>query len=106
MSDAYIGYEFLHPYTQGRIQIAGCYVHARRKFEELHDLGPTERTATAMGYFQRLFDIEDELRQLSDEKSHEQRQLRSRPLLQEMGIHFPQVTPTCSVEAWKTILKR
>jgi hypothetical protein len=25
---------------------------------------------------------------------------------QEMGIHFPQVTPTCSVEAWKTILKR
>ncbi len=83
VSDAYIGYEFLHPYTQGRIQIAGCYVHARRKFEELHDLGPTERTATAMGYFQRLFDIEDELRQLSDEKRHEQRQLRSRPLLQE-----------------------
>ncbi len=83
VSDAYIGYEFLHPYTHGRIQIAGCYVHARRKFEELHDLGPTERTATAMGYFQRLFDIEDELRQLSDEKRHEQRQLRSRPLLQE-----------------------
>ncbi|MDP6060896.1 MAG: IS66 family transposase, partial [Pirellulaceae bacterium] len=83
VSDAYIGYEFLHPYTQGRIQIAGCYVHARRKFEELHDLGPTERTATAMGYFQRLFDIEDELRQLSDEKRHEQRQLRSCPLLQE-----------------------
>ena len=26
--------------------------------------------------------------------------------LHEMGIHFPQVTPTCSVEAWKTILKR
>jgi len=83
VSDAYIGYEFLHPYTQGRIQIAGCYVHARRKFEELHDLGPTERTATAMGYFRRLFDIEDELRQLSDEKRHEQRQLRSRPLLED-----------------------
>jgi hypothetical protein len=24
----------------------------------------------------------------------------------EIGIHFPQVTPTCSVGAWKTILER
>jgi hypothetical protein len=81
VSDAYIGYEYLHPYTQGRIRLAGCYAHARRKFEELHVLGPTEATSTAMGYFQRLFDIEDELRELSDEARHEQRQLRSRPLL-------------------------
>ena len=36
-------------------------VLVRRKFEELHTLGPTEQTATAMGYFWRLFDIEDEL---------------------------------------------
>jgi transposase len=83
VSDAYIGYEFLPDHTQGRIHIAGCYAHARRKFEELHDLGPTARTATAMGYFHRLFDIEDELRELPDESRHEQRQLRSRPLLLE-----------------------
>ena len=83
VSDAYIGYEFLHPYTQGRILLAGCHAHARRKFEELHSLGPTERTATAMGYFQRLFDIEDELRDVSDAARHQQRQLRSRPLLME-----------------------
>jgi transposase len=83
VSDAYIGYEFLHPHSQGRILLAGCHAHARRKFEELHALGPTERTATAMGYFQRLFDIEDELRDVSDEARHEQRQLRSRPLLAE-----------------------
>ena len=36
-----------------------------------------------MGYFQRLFDIEDQLRELSDEERHQQRQLRSRPLLKE-----------------------
>jgi len=83
VSDAYIGYEFLQPYSQGRILLAGCHAHARRKFEELHALGPTERTATAMGYFQRLFDIEDELRDVSDEVRHQQRQLRSRPLLTE-----------------------
>ena len=83
VSDAYIGYELLSSHSQGQIRIAGCYAHARRKFEELHALGPTERTATAMGFFQRLFDIEDELRELSDQQRHEQRQLRSRPLLQE-----------------------
>lgn len=83
VSDAYTGYEYLAPLTQGRIQLAGCHAHARRKFEELHNLGPTEATSRAMGYFQRLFDIEDELRELSDESRHEQRQLRSRPLLAE-----------------------
>jgi transposase len=83
VSDAYTGYEFLPSHTQGRIRLAGCYAHARRKFEELHVLGPTTSTATAMGYFQRLFAIEDELRELSDEDRHEQRQLRSRPLLAE-----------------------
>jgi transposase len=36
-----------------------------------------------MGYFWRLFDIEDELRELSDDERHTQRQLRSRPLLNE-----------------------
>jgi transposase/uncharacterized coiled-coil protein SlyX len=81
VSDAYIGYELLGSHRQGDIRLAGCYAHARRKFEELHALGPTERTATAMGYFQRLFDIEDELRELSDEARHAGRQLRSRPLL-------------------------
>ena len=83
VSDAYIGYECLNLRTQGRIQIAGCHAHARRKFEELHALGPTEQTTTAMRYFGQLFDIEDELRELSDEPRHEQRQLRSRPLLEE-----------------------
>jgi hypothetical protein len=83
VSDAYIGYEILGSTSQGRIRLAGCYVHARRKFEELHALGPTEQTATALGYFQRLFDIEDELRELSDAERHAQRQLRSRPVVEE-----------------------
>ena len=83
VSDAYIGYELLESNSQGRIRIAGCYAHARRKFEELHKLGPTKQTATAMGYFRRLFDLEDELRELSDEQRHEQRQLRSRPVVEE-----------------------
>lgn len=83
LTDAYIGYEFLAPHTHGRIRLAGCYAHARRKFEELHVLGSTKATLTALGYFQRLFDIEDDLRGLSDERRHEQRRRRSRPLVAE-----------------------
>jgi transposase len=83
VSDAYIGYELLGSISDGRIRLAGCHAHARRKFEELHKLGPTEQTATAMGYFHRLFDLEDEFRELSDQQRHEQRQLRSRPVLED-----------------------
>jgi transposase len=83
VSDAYIGYECLPPHTNGRIRLAGCWVHARRKFEELRALGSTKAIETALGFFQRLFDIEDELRGLSNEERHAQRQLRSRPVVVE-----------------------
>ena len=82
LSDAYVCYELTSADSRGQIRLAGCHAHARRKFEELHNLGPTEKTSTALGFFQRLFLIEDELLELSDEDRHEQRQLRSRPLLE------------------------
>lgn len=61
LSDAYICYELIGAESNGQIRWAGCYAHALWKFEEMHVLGPTEWTATALGYFQRLFLIEDEL---------------------------------------------
>ena len=94
LTDAYIGYEFLAPHTHGRIRLAGCYAHARRKFEELHALGSTKATSTAMGYFQRLFDIEDDLRGLSDDQRHGQRQRRSRPLVTEFKAWLDQQLET------------
>lgn len=81
LSDAYVGYTSLANELPGRILLAACFAHARRKFEELHHLGATEETSTALGFFQRLYDIEDELRELADEQRHEARQLRSRPVL-------------------------
>lgn len=86
LSDAYICYELTSADSDDRIRLAGCHAHARRKFEELHNLGPTAQTATALGYFQRLFLIEDELQDLSDEDRHEQRQLRVRPLLENFKV--------------------
>lgn len=94
LSDAYICYELTSADSDGRIELAGCHAHARRKFEELHHLAPTERTATALGYFQRLFLIEDELLDLSDEDRHEQRQLRSRPLMDDFKAWLDQQLET------------
>ena len=83
VSDAYIVYESLSKESQDRIRLAGCHVHARRKFEELHTLGPTKHTSTALGYFQRLFDMEDEWQSLTPEERYVQRQARAAPLMAE-----------------------
>jgi transposase len=88
VSDAYIVYELLGEESLGRIQLAACHVHARRKFESLHVLGPTHATSKALGYFQRLLDLEDQYRDLSDDDRLRQRDLRSRPLLEEMKAWF------------------
>ena len=79
-SDAYICYERIALAHKGILKVA-CWAHARRKFEEVHFTGPSVRTHTAMGYFQRLYDIEDRARTLSDGERHELRQEEAQPIV-------------------------
>ena len=79
-SDAYICYERI-ALSHAEILKTGCWTHARRKFEEVHFTGPTERTSTAMGYFQRLYDIEDRARELSDAQRYALRQQEAKPIV-------------------------
>ncbi len=51
-------------------------------------LGSTQATSKALGYFQRLLDLEDQYRGLSDDERRRQRDLRSCPLLEEMKAWF------------------
>ena len=83
VSDAYTCYSSVAKASGGEIRLAGCHAHARRKFEELHDLGPTQRTATALGFFQRLYDIEDRVRDATDAERHRVRQAESALVLGE-----------------------
>jgi hypothetical protein len=71
-SDAYICYELISAASE-EILRTGCWTHARRKFEEVHFTSPSVRTSTALGYIQRLYDIEDRGRGLSDEQRYELR---------------------------------
>jgi len=81
-ADAYIAYERIGELWPGVFK-ASCWVHARRKFEACHHLGPTARTRTALAYFQKLFDIEDAHRQRSDEERLAARREKSKPIVDE-----------------------
>jgi hypothetical protein len=81
-SDAYVCYERMALDNPAILKTA-CWAHARRKFEELHFTGPTVRTHAAMGYFQRLYDIEGRARELSDDQRYALRQQEARPLVDQ-----------------------
>src|SRR5690606_4494346 len=83
LAEAYIAYERIGELWPGVIK-AACWAHGRRKFEECHHLGPTDQTKTALAYFRQLFDIEDSLRQSSDEERLAGRLLRSKPIIEAL----------------------
>lgn len=79
-SDAYVCYERI-ALANAEILKVGCWAHARRKFEELHFAGPSVWTHTALGYFGRLYDIEDRARELADAQRYEVRRQEARPIV-------------------------
>ncbi|QDU62920.1 Transposase IS66 family protein [Planctomycetes bacterium Pan216] len=81
-SDAYTCYERIAA-AEDRIVPVGCWAHARRKFEEIHFSAPSVRTHTALGYFQRLYDIEDRARDSSVSQRGALRQRDAKPIVTE-----------------------
>lgn len=84
VSDAYVCYESLQSQWSDRMQWACCHAHARRKFEALEHLASTPQTIRALAYFRQLFDLEDQMRPLTDAARHELRQQDARPVLSAM----------------------
>lgn len=81
VSDGYSGYNMLSKATR-----AGCWAHARRKWVEAMPPGATKENALAakgLEYCSRLFEIEQKLEALPDEKRREQRWLLSKPIVDE-----------------------
>lgn len=79
-ADAYVAYERIGKLWPGVIKTS-CWVHARRKFEACHHLGPTNPTRTALAFFRKLFDIEDRYRTSSDEVRLAARREQSQPIV-------------------------
>jgi transposase len=80
VADAYVGYERIGE-LRAEIVKAGCWAHARRKFDECHHLGPTDQTHTALAYMRQLFDIEDLYRTSSDAERLAGRLEKSQPIV-------------------------
>ena len=82
-TDGYSGYSGLDP---GVIRV-GCLAHLRRKFtdaEKASEKGKKSPTVTmAIAYCSKVFQIEEELADLSCEERFEQRLLRVKPVLEE-----------------------
>ena len=82
MRDGYAGYEKTL-LLQGRID-AGCLAHARRKFDELFKANASPVAAQAIQRIAWLYRIEADARDLTTEQRLLMRQLRSRPLCEEL----------------------
>lgn len=80
-ADAYVAYERIGALWPGVFKTS-CWVHGRRKFEACHHLGQTDQTKTAMAYFRKLFDIEDQYRTCDDESRLAARLAKSKPIVE------------------------
>jgi transposase len=80
-SDAYICYELIAAASNNRIIAVGCWAHARRKFEPLIEAGPHPQAAWILGEIQKLYDIEDRARDMTDDERLALRQAESRPIV-------------------------
>jgi len=81
--DDYKGYDAL--FRQGRIE-AGCLAHARRKFDELAKANASPVATQALQRIAWLYRIEQEARAMTAPDRLQSRQLRARPLWDELQV--------------------
>lgn len=87
-ADAYSGYIEIALQSQGKIQHAGCWAHARRYYDRARDKAPTPAVHEALAYIQRLYDVEDEAASLSSADRSALRQEKSVAILNEFRGWF------------------
>jgi transposase len=81
-ADGYAGFNRL--YEGGQVQEAACWAHVRRKFFDLEQAHVSPIAAEALSRIGQLYGIEREIRGRSPDERWQVRQLRTRPLLDQM----------------------
>lgn len=94
-TDGYAGY---HSKLPEDVVIAGCWAHARRKFEEaLKGLAEKDREGSlaqkGKRYCDRLFRIEKGLKDISPQNRQKKRQEQARPVLDEFLAWLKSISP-------------
>jgi transposase len=83
-SDAYICYELIAAAASDRIRAAGCWCHARRKFEPLVADTPHPQATWILRQIQKLYDIEDRAHAMTDAERLTLRQAESTPIVEDI----------------------
>ena len=95
------GYQVYHTIEKERkdLRIAGCWVHARRKFDEALEILPKEQRKKSnaflvMSQIQAIYREEGKLKDLSSKERLVQRQLVIKPLVDALFAYLKQQEPT------------
>jgi transposase len=97
------GYQVYHKIEKERedLRIAGCWVHARRKFDEAMTVVPKEQRSKSNAYLvmkqiQAIYREEDKLKELPPDERLMQRQLVIKPLVDALFVYLKKMEPTVS----------
>ena len=97
--DGYSGYNELHEKT--RVTGVGCMAHARRKFMDIVKVTKSKGIASdVVGIIGKLYDIEKQVIDLSDDEIYQARQKRSKPIIEELHkklLHYKDQAPPTSI---------
>ena len=95
------GYQVYHTIEKERqnLRIAGCWVHARRKFDEALEVLPKEQRKKSnaflvMSQIQAIYREEGKLKDLTSEERLEQRHLVIKPLVDALFVYLKQQEST------------
>jgi transposase len=94
MTDDYAGYNAVA--AQSGVERLACWAHARRKFVEAQKVQPkgkTGRADVALNLINKLYGIERDFKDASDEQRHQRRQQRSLPILAQLKAWLEKTQP-------------
>ena len=102
------GYQVYHTLEKERedLTIAGCWVHARRRFDEALAVVPKERQKESASYLilkqiQTIYRKEGKLKDLSSEERLSQRQVAIKPLVDALFAYLKQHESEVGIEKLK-----
>jgi transposase len=86
-TDAYSSYESVVNKSAAKIIAVGCWAHVRREFFDARHNQPRE-VHYVLGLIAQLYDVEDEVRDRTDQERLAARQERSLPVLKRLGEYL------------------
>lgn len=93
LTDGYAVYESLVDESGGRLRAAGCWMHARRGFNEARFTTSHPVVEESLARIQLLYDVETRTRELSPSARQELRARESRPLVDRLFARWAEVRP-------------